>query len=72
MLGWQDIRMTQERAKDLLREAEQERLVRQVLTRHETMVWEKARELFFRFTRTNSATKKRACATCPSATDIAI
>ncbi len=73
MLGWQDEMMTQERNKDLWREAEQERLAHQFLAgRDEPAIWDKVKELFSRFTQTNSATKEKTCATCPSATDMVI
>lgn len=63
--------MIQERAKDLQREAEQERLARQALAGREAVVGEKVKELFLRFTKPNPA-KEKECASCPSATDMAI
>jgi hypothetical protein len=72
MFGWQDVIMAQERHKDLIREAQQAQLVQEALAGRKTVVWEKVKGLFSRFTQVNSATKERACPTCPAATDITI
>ena len=47
MINWSDVLITQERNKDLLREAEKERLIQQVSAEaKESTVWQKAKNLF--------------------------
>jgi hypothetical protein len=47
MLSWKDVMVTKERNKDLLREAEQARLIHQVRAANEAAsVWHKVKGLF--------------------------
>ena len=46
MINWHDVMVIQERNKDLLREAERERLIQQASTGAEgPMVWQKVKDL---------------------------
>ena len=47
MINWSDVMVTQERNKDLLREAEKERLIQQASAEaEESTVWQKVKDLF--------------------------
>ena len=47
MINWSDVMITQERTKDLLREAEKERLIQQASAEvEESTVWQKVKDLF--------------------------
>jgi len=49
MMSWKDVMMAQEHNKDLLREAEEARLIQQLSADDkETGLWQKVKELFFR------------------------
>ncbi len=56
MINWSDVLITQERNKDLLREAEKERLIQQVSAEaEEPTVWQKVKELFAGIDKNESA-----------------
>ena len=56
MINWSDVLITQERNKDLLREAEKERLIQQVSAEaEESTVWRKVKELFAGIDKNESA-----------------
>jgi hypothetical protein len=73
MLSWKDEKVRQEHYQELLREAEQERLIRQAMAaREEPAVWEKVKGLFSGFGKANQTTKEETCTSCPSATNLTI
>jgi hypothetical protein len=46
MLSWKDVMIAQEHSKDLLREAEEARLIKQLGGDEETGLWQKVRSFF--------------------------
>jgi hypothetical protein len=46
MMSWKDVMMAQEHHKELLREAEESRLIRQLSNSEETGLWQKVRTFF--------------------------
>lgn len=68
MINWSDVMVTQERNKDLLREAEKERLIQQVSAEaEESTVWQKVKELFAGMGKNESA-EAAGCITSLDAT----
>ena len=60
MINWSDVLVTQERTKDLLREAEKERLIQQASAEaEESTIWQKVKDLFAGMGKNESAEAAR-------------